>query len=119
VVRNLLEDCMASSLTQAREGSSDLPDVAGASRRVFERAKPVLEKNFIASMRHVGSTRKNKLAQAKALVKHGMNHQQPAGAGRGLAAGRCFYWPRFVCPLVVVKIWFGTPLHSRVLQDDG
>ncbi len=46
-----LEACMASSITQAREGSLYL--MCGGKAEVFERAKPILEK-LSASMRYVG-----------------------------------------------------------------
>src|SRR6266487_6462238 len=46
-----LEACMASSITQARDGSLYL--MCGGKEEVFERAKPVLEK-LSASMRFIG-----------------------------------------------------------------
>src|SRR6266852_3435521 len=46
-----LEACMASSITQARQGSLYL--MCGGKPAVFERAKPLLEK-LSASMRYVG-----------------------------------------------------------------
>src|SRR5881397_3057170 len=50
-----LEGCMASSITQAREGSLYL--MCGGKQEVFERAKPLLEK-LSASMRYIGSAGK-------------------------------------------------------------
>jgi len=46
-----LEGCMASSITQAREGSHYL--MCGGKPEVFERAKPILEK-LSSSMRYIG-----------------------------------------------------------------
>jgi len=46
-----LEACMASSITQAREGSLYL--MLGGESEVFERAKPILEK-LGSSMRYIG-----------------------------------------------------------------
>src|SRR5262249_38646696 len=46
-----LEGCMASSITQARQGSLYL--MCGGKPEVFERAKPILEK-LSASMRYIG-----------------------------------------------------------------
>src|SRR6267142_1812121 len=58
-----LEACMASSITQAREGSLYL--MCGGKAEAFERAKPLLEK-LSSSMRHVGPA--GKAAEVKALV---------------------------------------------------
>src|SRR5690349_22471413 len=46
-----LEGCMASSITQARQGSLYL--MCGGKPEAFERAKPILEK-LSASMRYIG-----------------------------------------------------------------
>src|SRR4051812_18831563 len=58
-----LEASMASSITQAREGT--LYMMCGGKPEAFERAKPVLEK-LSASLRYVGGA--SKAAQVKALV---------------------------------------------------
>src|SRR3954447_15900876 len=50
-----LEACMASSITQAREGTLYL--MCGGKPEVFEHAKPILEK-LSASMRYVGAAGK-------------------------------------------------------------
>src|SRR5271155_1181408 len=47
-----LEACMASSITQAREGSLYL--MCGGTEAAFNRAKPILEK-LSASMRYIGA----------------------------------------------------------------
>src|SRR5213076_2239448 len=75
-----LEACMASSITQAREGSLYL--MCGGRQEVFERAKPILEK-LSASMRYVGAA--GKAAEVKALVNMVMNINTAALAeGLGL-----------------------------------
>src|SRR6476660_528407 len=77
-----LEACMASSITQAREGTLYL--MLGGKPEVFERAKPVLEK-LSASMRYVGPA--GKAAEVKALVNMVMNINTAALAeGLGLGA---------------------------------
>ena len=77
-----LEACMASSITQAREGTLYL--MLGGKPEVFERAKPILEK-LSASMRYVGPA--GKAAEVKALVNMVMNINTAALAeGLGLGA---------------------------------
>ena len=104
-----LEACMASSITQAREGSLYL--MCGGKPEVFERAKPVLEK-LSASMRHVGAT--GKAAQVKALVNMVMNINTAALA-EGLALGDAL---GLDLPMVR-EIFSQTGANSRVLQTDG
>jgi 3-hydroxyisobutyrate dehydrogenase len=58
-----LEGCMASSITQARQGTLYL--MCGGKPEVFERAKPILEK-LAASTRYIGPA--GKAAEVKALV---------------------------------------------------
>src|SRR5206468_6707225 len=58
-----LEACMASSITQAREGTLYL--MCGGEEATFNRAKPLLEK-LSASMRYVGKS--GQAANVKALV---------------------------------------------------
>ncbi|MDQ6632620.1 MAG: NAD(P)-binding domain-containing protein, partial [Verrucomicrobiota bacterium] len=58
-----LEGCMASSITQAREGTLYL--MCGGQESTFNRAKPILEK-LSASMRYVGKM--GEAAKVKALV---------------------------------------------------
>jgi len=76
-----LEACMASSITQAREGTLYL--MLGGKPEVFERAKPVLEK-LASSFRHIGPT--GEAAKVKALVNMVMNINT-AGLAEGLALG--------------------------------
>jgi 3-hydroxyisobutyrate dehydrogenase len=63
-----LEACMASSITQAREGTLYL--MCGGKPDAFDRAKPILEK-LSSSMRYVGPA--GRAAQVKALVNMVMN----------------------------------------------
>jgi len=78
-----LEACMASSLTQARQGTLYL--MCGGKPDVYERAKPILEK-LSGSMRYIGPA--GTAAQAKALVNMVMNINT-AGLAEGLALGAC------------------------------
>src|SRR5439155_25985977 len=57
-----LEACMASSITQAREGSLYL--MCGGKEEVFNRAKPLLEK-LSTSLKYIGPA--GKAAEVKAL----------------------------------------------------
>src|SRR5437588_7803021 len=63
-----LEACMASSITQARQGTLYL--MCGGKAEAFERAKPILEK-LSGSMRYIGPA--GKAAEVKALVNTDMN----------------------------------------------
>ena len=73
-----LEACMASSITQARQGTLYL--MCGGRPEVFERAKPLLEK-LSSSMRYIGPA--GQAAQVKALVNMVMNINT-AGLAEGL-----------------------------------
>ena len=104
-----LEACMASSITQAREGTLYL--MLGGKPEVFERAKPVLEK-LSASMRYVGPA--GKAAEVKALVNMVMNINTAAlaeGLGLGAALGLDLTMLR--------EVFSQTGANSRVLQTDG
>jgi len=104
-----LEACMASSITQAREGTLYL--MLGGKPEVFERAKPILEK-LSASMRYVGPA--GKAAEAKALVNMVMNINTAAlaeGLGLGDALGLDLTMLR--------EVFSQTGANSRVLQTDG
>ena len=104
-----LEACMASSITQAREGSLYL--MCGGKPEVFERAKPLLEK-LSASMRYVGPA--GKAAQFKALVNMVMNINTAALA-EGLALGDAL---GLDLPMLR-EVFSQTGANSRVLQTDG
>jgi 3-hydroxyisobutyrate dehydrogenase-like beta-hydroxyacid dehydrogenase len=76
-----LEACMASSITQARDGTLYL--MCGGEQKAFERVKPLLEK-LSASMRYIGPA--GQAANVKALVNMVMNINTAALA-EGLALG--------------------------------
>ncbi len=104
-----LEACMASSITQAREGTLYL--MLGGKPEVFERAKPILEK-LSGSMRYVGPA--GKAAEVKALVNMVMNINTAAlaeGLGLGAALG--------IDLTLLREVFSQTGANSRVLQTDG
>src|SRR2546427_4274383 len=104
-----LEACMASSITQAREGTLYL--MLGDKPEVFERAKPILEK-LSNSMRYVGPA--GKAAQVKALVNMVMNINTAALA-EGLALGEALQLDL----QMLREVFSQTGANSRVLQTDG
>ena len=104
-----LEGCMASSITQARQGSLYL--MCGGKAEVFERAKPILEK-LSASMRYIGPT--GKAAEVKALVNMVMNINTAALA-EGLALGHALGLDL----AMLREVFSQTGANSRVLQTDG
>jgi 3-hydroxyisobutyrate dehydrogenase len=104
-----LEACMASSITQARQGTLYL--MCGGKAETFERARPVLEK-LGASPRYVGPA--GKAAQVKALVNMVMNANTAAlaeGLGLGDALGLDLTMLR--------EVFSQTGARSGVLQTDG
>jgi 3-hydroxyisobutyrate dehydrogenase len=104
-----LEACMASSITQARQGTLYL--MCGGKSEVFERAKPILEK-LGASPRYIGAA--GKAAQVKALVNMVMNANTAAlaeGLGLGDALGLDLTMLR--------EVFSQTGARSGVLQTDG
>ncbi|MEO6872793.1 MAG: NAD(P)-dependent oxidoreductase, partial [Chthoniobacterales bacterium] len=76
-----LEACMASSITQAREGSLYL--MCGGERRAFERAEPILQV-LGTKIRYTGKA--GTAAKVKALVNMVMNINT-AGLAEGLGLG--------------------------------
>lgn len=104
-----LEACMASSITQAREGSLYL--MCGGKPEAFERAKPILEK-LSASLRYVGAA--GKAAQVKALVNMVMNINT-AGLAEGLGLGAALGLDL----AMLREVFSQTGANSRVLQTDG
>jgi len=104
-----LEACMASSITQAREGSLYL--MCGGKPEAFDRAKPILEK-LSASMRFVGSA--GKAAEVKALVNMVMNINT-AGLAEGLGLGAALGLDL----AMLREVFSQTGANSRVLQTDG
>ena len=104
-----LEACMASSITQAREGSLYL--MCGGSEEAFQRAQPLL-KELSSSIRFVGKT--GEAAKVKALVNMVMNINT-AGLAEGLGLGQALG-----LDLTMLREVFGqTGAASRVLQTDG
>src|SRR5947209_5284711 len=104
-----LEACMASSITQAREGSLYL--MCGGKPEAFERAKPLLEK-LSASMRYIGPA--GTAAEVKALVNMVMNINTAAlaeGLGLGQALGLDLTMLR--------EVFSQTGANSNVLKTDG
>src|SRR5437773_424897 len=104
-----LEACMASSITQAREGTLYL--MCGGKPEVFERARPILEK-LSASMRHIGPA--GKAAEVKALVNMVMNINTAALA-EGLGLGSALSLDL----AMLREVFSQTGANSRVLQTDG
>lgn len=104
-----LEACMASSITQAREGTLYL--MCGGKSEAFERAKPVLEA-LGSKVRYIGGT--GQAAKVKALVNMVMNINT-AGLAEGLGLA-----DSLGLDLAMVREVFSeTGANSRVLQTDG
>jgi 3-hydroxyisobutyrate dehydrogenase len=104
-----LEACMASSITQAREGSLYL--MCGGKKTVFEKAEPIL-KELATTIRYVGKA--GEAAKVKALVNMVMNINT-AGLAEGLGLGEALG-----LDLTMLREVFGqTGAASRVLQTDG
>ena len=104
-----IEGCMASSITQAREGTLYL--MIGGKPEAFERGKAVLEK-LSSSLRYVGET--GRAAQVKALVNMVMNINT-AGLAEGLGLGAAL---GLDLPMLR-EVFSQTGANSRVLQTDG
>jgi 3-hydroxyisobutyrate dehydrogenase len=104
-----LEACMASSITQARDGSLYLM-VAG-SQGAYERAKPILEK-LSSSLRYIGKA--GSAAQVKALVNMVMNINT-AGLAEGLGLGDALGLDL----TMLREVFSQTGANSRVLATDG
>ncbi len=104
-----LEACMASSITQAREGSLYL--MCGGGEEAFRRAEPLL-KELSSSLGFVGKS--GEAAKVKALVNMVMNINT-AGLAEGLGLGAALG-----LDLTMLREVFGqTGAASRVLQTDG
>jgi len=104
-----LEACMASSITQAREGSLYL--MCGGREENFRRAEPIL-KELSSSLRYVGKS--GEAAKVKALVNMVMNINT-AGLAEGLGLGDALGLDLKVLREVLAQ----TGAASRVLQTDG
>jgi 3-hydroxyisobutyrate dehydrogenase len=104
-----LEACMASSITQARNGTLYL--MCGGKPEVFETAKPLLE-SLSVSLRYIGPA--GEAAKVKALVNMVMNINT-AGLAEGLGLGAALG-----LDLTMLRDVFAqTGAASRVLETDG
>ena len=104
-----LEASMASSITQAREGTLYL--MLGGEESTFKKARPILEK-MSNSMRYIGKA--GQAANVKALVNMVMNINT-AGLAEGLALGEALG----VDLATLREVFSQTGANSRVLQTDG
>jgi 3-hydroxyisobutyrate dehydrogenase len=104
-----LEACMASSITQARQGTLYL--MCGGKPEVYEQARPILEKLGNA-VRYIGMA--GQAAQVKALINMVMNSNTAALAeGLGLGAA-------LKLDLTMLREVFSqTGANSNVLRTDG
>lgn len=104
-----LEACMASSITQARDGTLYL--MVGGSDEAFRKARPLL-RNLSKDLIHVGES--GSAAKVKALVNMVMNINTGAlaeGLGLGKALGLDL---ELLC-----KVFSQTGANSRVLETDA
>ena len=104
-----LEACMASSITQAREGTLYL--MCGGERAAFDRAKPILEA-LGSTVRYLGAA--GEAAKFKALVNMVMNINT-AGLAEGLGLGAALGLDL----TTLREVFAETGAGSRVLQTDG
>ena len=104
-----LEACMASSITQAREGTLYL--MTGGTDAAFQRAEPIL-KDLSISLRHIGAS--GKAAQVKALVNMVMNINT-AGLAEGLGLGASLGLDL----TILREVFSQTGANSQVLKTDG
>ena len=104
-----LEACMASSITQAREGTLYL--MCGGKEEAFQQAKPILDK-LAASTRYIGPA--GQAATVKALVNMVMNINT-AGLAEGLGLGAALGLDLDM----LREVFSQTGANSRVLQTDG
>jgi 3-hydroxyisobutyrate dehydrogenase-like beta-hydroxyacid dehydrogenase len=104
-----LEGCMASSITQAREGTLYL--MIGGSEDVFDSVKDLLD-DLSINLRFVGAA--GKAAQVKALVNMVMNINT-AGLAEGLGIADALGLDlEMIC-----EIFSQTGANSRVLETDA
>ena len=104
-----IEACMASSITQAREGTLYL--MTGGTDAAFQRAEPIL-KDLSISLRHIGAS--GKAAQVKALVNMVMNINT-AGLAEGLGLGASLGLDL----TMLREVFSQTGANSQVLKTDG
>lgn len=104
-----IEACMASSITQAREGTLYL--MCAGEKKAFQKIKPILDK-LSSSMRYIGKA--GSAAEVKALVNMVMNINTAGlaeGLGLGAALGHDLDMLR--------EVFSQTGANSRVLETDG
>src|SRR5438094_5628949 len=104
-----LEACMASSITQAREGKLYL--MCGGKEQAFRKAEPLL-KELAAQIRFIGKA--GEAAKVKALVNMAMNINT-AGLAEGLGLGDALGLDLNM----LREVFSETGAASRVLQTDG
>jgi 3-hydroxyisobutyrate dehydrogenase-like beta-hydroxyacid dehydrogenase len=104
-----LEACMASSITQAREGTLYL--MCAGKQEAFERAKPLLEA-LSGSLQYIGQA--GEAAKVKALVNMVMNINT-AGLAEGLGLGEALGLDLDM----LREVFLQTGAASRVLETDG
>lgn len=106
---NSLEGCMASSITQARDGTLYL--MCGGREDVYQAVEPILESLSISRM-YIGPA--GTAAQVKALVNMVMNINT-AGLAEGLGLGSALGLDLEMLQTVFSQ----TGANSRVLETDG
>ncbi len=106
---NSLEGCMASSITQAREGTLYL--MCGGKQEVFDRVRPILDA-MSTDLRYIGAS--GRAAQVKALVNMVMNINT-AGLAEGLGLGAALGLDL----KILQEVFSQTGANSRVLETDG
>ena len=104
-----LEGCMASSISQARQGTLYL--MCGGKRGVFNRVRPILDALSV-NLRYIGTA--GQAAQVKALVNMVMNINT-AGLAEGLGLGQSLGLDL----KVLMNVFSQTGANSRVLETDG
>lgn len=104
-----VEACMASSITQAREGTLYL--MCAGEKKTYQKVKPILDK-LSGSMRYIGKA--GAAAEVKALVNMVMNINT-AGLAEGLGLGEALGHDLNM----LREVFSQTGANSRVLETDG
>lgn len=104
-----LEACMASSITQAREGTLYL--MIGGKKEIFDSVEALL-RSLSKDLRYIGKT--GEAAKVKALVNMVMNINT-AGLAEGLGLGSALGLDLNV----LMEVFSQTGANARVLQTDG
>ena len=102
-----LEGCMASSITQAREGTLYL--MCGGKKSTFDKVRPILD-SMSVSLRYIGEA--GQAAQVKALVNMVMNINT-AGLAEGLGLGAALGLDL----AMLQEVFAQTGANSRVLRN--